>query len=287
MPIDRHISAACPFLLESDVLSLSSAFRLSGTKLCDSRTGIAHRLRAPGEQIVQAIVSGNAVHRVRTIALQQHIRNEQLTELLGFLNIIGALERQRSWWRYMLAWDLRLRDALLGIRYAPFSWRRQASLLAVGGGVIRASRPVILSIGLVTGLAAAGGLVHLASVIGLAAFGTSTFVISLLAHEMAHVVIIQRYGEAADVLQRGMRLGIIHRRLNRKAELCSALAGPITGIAYCCMWAASAYWYTPWAAIVCLLVAAFHCSSWLPWYGDGQTIREALGSKKDYHELSA
>lgn len=284
MQVAAHIVEKCPFLLESDRLRLGPglAFDLRRHTLWDE-LGIEHRLRPPSGCIIYALASGCSVARVRHLASEHGIAELQISELLGFLNALGGLVRERRLRLVPVAWLTQLKHSVVSVRYSPVAWRRTASANMVLLGTVRASRPVMLAAGLVGLLAAAGGVLPPKDSCMVVCFGILLFLTSLLAHELVHVLIAKRNSAPVALLQTGMRLGVIHRPLAPRAELCSALAGPAGGLAVGVLGAAAAAWYAPPLGWLGLAIGLFHLGGFLPWYGDSLSLRRALGRR---HEIT-
>jgi hypothetical protein len=276
-PFTRHF----PFLLESDTLSLSSAFELRESMLYDMPLRAIHHLRHPGEEIIIALSEGLTMATLRNTAKYHAITDPQFNELVGFLNIIGALRCERTWQQKLLVLRTRLVHLLLGTRYQPLSWRRSATLGLTFAGILRATWMVGLASLVVSIMAATAGLASWGTVIGLNTFGNLLFVASMFGHEVAHILISRYYSAEPQLLQAGLRFGILHRKLPSNAEAQSALAGPFIGSLLCM--AASCIALAVHANVYALLggiIALFHSLSLLPWYGDGASFHKALHERR-------
>lgn len=276
MQVAADIVQRCPFLLESDKLWLAPSLAFDPRRhMLQDELGLEHRLRPPSGCIVCALADGASVAQVRHLAAEHGMAELQLSELLGFLNTIGGLVRVRRSRMALIAWLTQLKLAFVSIRYRPLAWRRAATPAAVAQGTIRASRLVILAAGLVGLLAAAGGVLSPKDSCIVVCFGTVLFLTSLFVHELLHVAAAKRNGVPVALLQTDLRLGVIHRPLAPRAELCSALAGPAGGLAVGIMGTAVG-WYAPLLGWLSLAIGLFHLGGFLPWYGDGISLRRAL-----------
>jgi hypothetical protein len=280
--IATAIAKQCPYLLEGDVMSLSRDFTLHAGKqtLEDTSLGIHHPVQVQAHEVVQALTTGVPVATLRTLAAGRQIQDLQLTELLGFLNVVGGLQRRRSVRAWPMALARQLTHSLLGVRYSLASWRRPATPTYILFGVVRASLPLIIATVLVAALMAASGLVPVVGVMVGAVFGLSTFLSSVLLHEMAHTKLIQKNGQQAAVLQRGMRLGIVHRTLSPELDIRSALAGPAVGLATGLIIGVVGFVHSPVLGLLGCVIGLFHLGGLLPWYGDGASLRRAMRQRK-------
>jgi hypothetical protein len=272
-PFARHY----PFLLEGDTLSLSSGFTMKGAILYDVPLKAMHHIRPPGEKIIQALREGCSCNDLRRIAKDSSVTDQQLNELLGFLNMIGGLRYTRNLAQHANAMRIKSIHLLFGTRYRPLAWRQPASPGWLLVGVLRATWPVIFASVVVGTVAASAGLLPVYTVFGLGIFGVLTFLCSLIIHELAHVSIARKYAARPHILQAGLRLGIIHRRLQPREEAQSSLAGPLAGsgvglLAAIPAMAAGADSY----ALLGGAISLFHSLSLLPWYGDGISFHKAL-----------
>lgn len=227
---------------------------------------------------MQVLTSGTTYGELKRIARRHGIKGLQLNDLLGYLNKIGGLHRKRSIKMLPAAFLMIVRDLWLAIRHQQLSWRRPATPATIYVGLLRACVLLIAATIFVAIFIEGSGLFPNNRVITLSAFGISLFMATLWLHESMHIFIIHRYGSAADVLQRGMRIGILHAPLIRKAECISAISGPLAGFLLGAGAAVAAWFFDqPQLSLVALLVATFHCTSILPWYGDGATLLKSRG----------
>ena len=280
MQVAPHLVERCPFLLESDRLRLtpSLAFDLRRQMLLDE-LGIEHRLRPPASCPIRALADGCSVVGLRRLAAGHGIAERQLNELLGFLNSIGGLRRQRRPSTVPLALGSQLKHWFLSIHYTPLAWRRPATAALVLLGSFRATRPVTVAAALVGLLAAAGGVLSPIASGTVVGFGAGLFLASVFVHEVLHVEIAKNSGTPVALLQIGMRLGVIHRPLTARAELYSAAAGPVGGLVVGVLGAGIAGWYAPALGWLGVVIGLFHLGGLLPWYGDGISLRRALKGK--------
>jgi hypothetical protein len=272
--IARH----CPFLLESDILLLSSDLYIHPTKrtVLDKQLGLHHRIEEPAGQLLRKLSSGIRVDNLREEAKHLHIEDSQYTELLGFVNVLGGLVRRRR----ITAWPHALmaqgRQLLLGIRYSSLTWRHATTARTVLVGALRASAPVIAAICLLCVFMQAVGVANIAQTAPVAGYSFAIFLCSLWIHELGHVAIAKANGMATVVLQKGMRLGIIHTRMTPAAEALSSVAGPVLGILVTICLSLVASMQLPILVYLSLIGSAVQLGSLLPWYGDGASLKRAL-----------
>lgn len=282
MSLDRHPVRFCPLLLNTDSLSLSHAFHLEGTYLVDTILQASHVVNPPGGEFLCQLASTTTYHDLARLASQRNIDEGILRELLGFLNKVGGLRVSRTWKEQLIVLRLHCLHLLLGIWYAPLSYRRNTSNLHLAIGVLRATTPVILATGVVASLSLAAGLTSLTQVVQLGVGWIGIFVGSIFVHELAHVRVLKSRDVASDVLQNGMRLGVIHSRTKPSIELASSLAGPLAGSVLCTILAI--FFQKDLLGASALATALCHIVSLLPFYGDGQSIRRALRKERSNYE---
>jgi hypothetical protein len=272
MPFGRY----CPFLLGSDLVSLSSNAKLEGSLLQDAALGATHTVNGPGMHILAALNNGITVNELDTIATKHALQNGQLAELLGFLNLAGILLRRRTLYRWPEAIARQAWHFCLNIRYAPLAWRQPANLLSLAGAILRATSVVAVATILVSLLMIVAGLPAFTT-LNHSLLGLLIFICSLYIHEATHVFIIKRHGHVPVILQRGLRLGILHTTLPLRNEVICSLAGPLAGMTSALSVSAVAFAIPyPTHGLLALIVSGFHALSLLPWYGDGASIRHAF-----------
>ncbi len=274
----------CPFLLDSDKLSIKECFVVEDSLLHDLPAGVAHHINQPGRQIVYALQQGNTFGELRSLASEFGIGDSQLHDMLGFLNLAGALKRKRRLLERIVVLRHTVLQLLLGLRYAPLSWRKSFSAATLLLAILRASWILLLAIVCVCAEIVIGNLLPISTVITFGLTGITVFVCSMYVHELAHAFVIKMQGVEPSILQRGMRLGIIHQQLTPQVELQSSLVGPLCGVGFCmaigCMLLTTTD--NGLLALLAIIIASFHMLSLLPWYGDGQSLRKALNAKKVY-----
>jgi hypothetical protein len=276
MPFGRY----CPFLLGSDLVSLSNNAKLEGSLLQDAALGATHTVNGPGTHILAALNNGISVDELDTIATKHALHNGQLAELLGFLNLAGILLRRRTPYRWPEAIARQGWHLCLNIRYAPLAWRQPANFASLASAILRATSVVTAATMLVSILMIVAGLPVLTT-ISHSLLGLFIFICSLYVHEATHVLIIKRHGHVPVVLQRGLRLGILHTTLPARNEVICSLAGPLAGMTSALSASAVAFAIPyPTHGLLALIVSGFHALSLLPWYGDGASIRQVLQQRR-------
>lgn len=280
MSVATSFSRYCPFLLESDIVSLSNWVQIDKNTILDTTIDARHALQNSGFVLTQHIKNGVSVGRLFSIAHAYDLADSQVTDLLGFLNITGGLQRKREVSDIPKASKLWLRSLFLGVRYAPLSWRSGASVLHIARGVARAATYLFLATMVVGCLLLWSGASFLPVTVA-TIFCTITFTMSIVIHEWVHAMFIQHYGARINLLQRGLRLGVIHPRLTPKQEIIVALAGPLAGTLFCTLIGfAILYCGQLHLALLGAAISMFHLLALLPWYGDGASINQALRDRK-------
>jgi hypothetical protein len=158
---------------------------------------------------------------------QAQLSPSQVAQLIQTLNDLGALTLRRRWpdhitaqWRWWGLWRLGLHPTVL-VR------RREVNLqsLAAASGRSLVSTWVALA----AAVALWSPLYPHSLQLGLTA--AVSLWLSVMAHEAAHVWPLRHLRPV--LLQGGWRLGLLHRRTERRRELISAASGPLAGALVC------------------------------------------------------
>jgi hypothetical protein len=277
--ITNNLLRACPFLVDEDRLSLGPGLVVKSGALQDAVVGASHGLTDTGTAIMRFLAGGGNYAQLLQQAQHLGIKDLQLSELLGFLNTIGGLQVVRTNWRrasVLQAWYL-----LTGFRFAPLAHRYEVSLLTLGIAILRATTPVFLAIGVVSGLIWVAGFASCLQILQLAGMTSVIFFASILAHEGAHVWLLHHAHIQANILQRGMHLGLIHAMPPRSVDILSSVSGPLAGALIGIIAAAySARQSMPLPSLINIVISLLHIISLLPLYGDGQSLKQALTHKE-------
>jgi hypothetical protein len=209
----------------------------------------------------------------------------QLADLIGFLNTIGCLKRNRAITFYPRAWCKQLVHGIHGVWYQPLRRRGHTSLAAITHGIGRATVPVTLATLLTLGLLVCLLPSQAAPIIAKGGFVWLAFICSMVLHEYGHFKSIKHYRVGCDVLQYGMHIGLIHGKLPSLAEIYVAIAGPFCGIVACSLFIVLAMYALPGTPLLILFVGILHLCSLLPWYGDGKSLRLAHNQRKKANEI--
>lgn len=281
-PFTRHY----PLLLESDALSLSSDFKVHGHMLLDIPLQADHRLRDPAGKLVTILAEGCTFASLLRAACLHGVTDPQLCDLLGFLNITGALRCERTTRQRFKAYQIKIVHLVLGVSYRPLNWRQCATARTIAQGILRSTWPVTLSTVCVGILMIASGLALPIFVASISAFGLAVFLGSLFLHEVVHMYIAARHHSMPQVLQIGLRLGVVHRRLPVNAEILSSLMGPLTG-AFVSIGIGAGMYLGGWTlhSLLGISIGCFHILSLIPWYGDGSSLYAAIRQQKQEKEL--
>jgi len=277
LPFARY----CPYLLENDHILLSNNLLPLSDGAYDPCIDIAHSIHPSGVRLLTNLVGPMQVSSLLKIAEQQGLHAEEVRDILGFLNLVGWLERKRSWSMWLRAIYKQLFDLCIGVRHDLLVWRRHASLQTLCLGIVRATLPVLESAVLLSLCMQAGRLAAEQRIWTTVLFGVGTFLLSVYAHECSHLLFLKSRIERIDVLQVGLRIGLLHKRLTPKLEVQSAVIGPCIGVLVCCVSALAAYLlHQRLCSTFALIIGSFHMLSFLPWYSDGLSIRNALKERK-------
>ena len=269
------LHAKCPYIYSDDCLRLSQDLHLTKDTLTDKPLGVRHALEPAGRQLVALLAGGTRHNTLERRASKDGIPLVAVQELLGFLNTIGGLIITR---RIPTASRILRRlygRIFFGIRGAPLAHRYSYTPTHLLYGLTGATWPLGIAIGATSALFAIAGLASWQSSAIYAAYGYILFCATVFVHETMHVRLITRIHPITQIviIQRGIRLSIVHPPLPIRYERLSALAGPCGGIAA----AAGAAWSMAvmkhdMAAVIGALIAVFHALSLLPWTGDGRYL---------------
>lgn len=280
MPLNPHLSRTCPYLREDDHLWLSPDIKPRRHGLYDAPFSLTHRLDPQAQPLMAALQAGCSFGTLERVAASQQISPEQLTELVGFLNVIGALHRERPPLAQLHSWAHQLKYAVLGIRYAPLSWRAPYRAVTLCFGLLRASKSVIVLSSIVAIMIGAAGFWTYELVVATYAVALSTFLSSLVVHELGHAFVIGRHKAACVLMQQGRRFGLLHGTLPPAAEMRSAIAGPAAGLVFCFLISLALLSLEPLWSGAALVIGIFHLGSFLPWSGDAVSLRRGWQRKR-------
>ena len=262
------------FLLESDLVSLSSSMKLNKNFLHDKSIGAKHQLHPEATLFLEWLMSPRLVSAWPSFAQKNNIRLESLGDIVVFLNSIGGLRVNRSWVKVLQMTIQKVRYGLYGIRISTLARRYPSSISGLIVAIIKSSAVLLVAIAIVDALSYMAGFpahkIILYSTIFYLIVWSSTFV-----HELTHVLIALNYQKSYSIIQRGLRLGILHQSLtNKRYEIASSLAGPIAGILFSLIPAMILGNILGDGSLIVigLLIALFHSLSLLPMYGDGRLL---------------
>ncbi len=271
----RATTYSLGLLDESDFVSLSPDLTLIGNRLFDRVTGARHNLHDLAAMAVAGLAGGVRVHVWLDIMQHDGLSKKQVSELIFFLNDIAAFNVRRSLAARRRLLAFRIRGSLQGAGLPVLGRRFSADIRGL-------TQAILASMGLLSGLIVlVAGLFYAADFAGLevishAILFWSTILVSTILHEHLHAVLIQP--DPAVVVQRGLRLGLLHGDMPPGVELFSAFAGPLLG-------AVSAVIMPGLVSVISELryglflgcaTAFFHLCSLLPVYGDGAYIWKRL-----------
>lgn len=254
---------------EGDIVSLSPGFDLRGNVLYDVATGANHTVATPALRSVELLASGRTV--------QDWIESNELDqsaslEILQFLDSIAGLSIKLTLVNTTRVRWYRLNLLVRGLPVAVNSKRYDPTLVSlvrmVGSATSQICIIILFGIILVYGANLSISLYLMTQTIFIL-----SLIISTILHEATHWKITGREAEGAFV-RRGLRLGFLHGLISRELEVRSAFFGPLAGtLGAATVGFVVLLFRAPLAVIApAWLVAAFHLLSWLPFYGDGQTL---------------
>lgn len=269
--------APCPYLMDSDLLSLNTAFvvHYKKLKLYDRSIDAAHNISSRSIVIMKALQEGVKLSELYRVAHQHTISPEEIRIMLGELNYCGGLVRQRSYIHHVLAIAQIAVHSTRRVFFPLLIWRRTASISTIGSAIIRASTPLMIASLFVVALLMLSDRVPAHQVWNVSCCALFTFLLSAIVHEQAHWIFIRSKGLTASIVQQSLRVGLIHKRLEPRAEIQCALIGPLAG---CLASSAALLWPWRFSAIpfIGISLGVLHLCGLLPFYGDGKSILQAL-----------
>lgn len=262
---------------ESDYISLSPSLRIEGNILYDQANGARHIIRSSARTLLGDIRRGSSVTVLADHASLQGVTTRRLTEMILFLDSIGGLEVLRSRNASIRHAVMRTGYKLKGISLRTQGRRFPASLAGLVHAVGNTTQPILNMLIIVAVLSFGANMQPEFYLLGNVTFLIALY-LSTITHEYAHIMFARKSGVAPVILQRGLRIGVIHTRQSGELELVSSVVGPLSG-AFSAMVIALLVSLVPTgqtAAALALLVAIFHLISWLPSYGDGREILKQI-----------
>jgi|GEM_PF-1008025 len=285
---DTSAARYCPLFIESDVLKLSSAFVLRDNILHDTILKARHVVHGHGTILILQLCHSVNYRQLVDMAASYKVSETDMYALLGFLNRIGALQRIRTFRKWPLAVGVIVRHLQLGTHYPLLSFRRQATPRAIALATLRATTPVLLAIGVVAAMGWVAGFAPLHTIVLIALGSQLTFLLSIYVHEIMHTIVLGQQQTPINILQIGMRLGLIHPALAPRYEIVSAIAGPLVGMLLSSgigIWA----WTYHLELLGCcdFLICSLHLGSLLPLYGDGASLTKAIRERKKHETCTS
>jgi hypothetical protein len=207
------------------------------------------------------------------------ITAEQRSELLLFLNSVGALQLKRS--IFVSAW-LAVKKLIYrtkGIRLQYVTCRQPSSLTGLSKVLTIAMMPLLLLVAVSSVFEYGANFSPLIYIYGNVLFIVTLWV-STFIHEYVHILFARKEVNHVNVIQKGLRIGVLHKKLSPSIDRASALLGPLAGSVAALLIAIVIYSASGQTilAIFAAAVGVFHVISWLPMYGDGQTILRLIRS---------
>ncbi len=257
---------------DNDIVSLSHGLELKNGYLVDGANGARHFVKPIARPALCLL--RNPSKFMYWLQRTDWLTINQQYELVKFMDDIGCLRVKRSLIGRLMIWARRLIYRLYGMEARPNARRFKTGFVgickAVGNGVM----PLLVLLA-VAMFGAYGANFPVAKLILVHAFMLVTVYVSTVVHESVHWILASPYSNASQMLVRGLRIGLLHKPLPKSIELKSAIYGPLSGLLAAVLMALlvnvsfdSAVYSAPAAA-----VGIVHLMSWLPSYGDGQTLR--------------
>lgn len=275
MPI--NYAAYCPALGAGDFIRLHPSIVRRDTGIHDTVADIDHAFAPSSYQALYLLAQGTTVSSlyVPTIGLT----HEEVTELLGFCNRIGALTLRRAVCDVPHTLVNSLRSASIGVFHPALTHRYPASLQGVAIGALKACRILLLAsfvVAMLLFFAYGSSLTRMLELYGYCMF---TFMGSILVHEYGHMYVLRKQQTTCSVLQSGNRIAVLHaaHRNSKRASF----AGPAAGCLFACLFlsAATAMRALP-EAFYAAAVGLLHCINLLPFYADGKSLQHAKRTQK-------
>lgn len=256
-------------VVESDTLSLSTGLRVQNNMLIDNANGARHLLHPKASSVVAVLQSPIRYSEWCLVIRKYALKDNELFEIISFLDSIGGLRVERS---KVVAFGILIRRCafrIRGIKLPNPAHRFSSTPKSLLTALFLASFPLLLIVLALCALSL--GLPEYKTVIGGNVITLFTVLFSTYIHEFVHIAIAN--SSSAVVLQRGLRLGVLHAELSRSRELLSAILGPLAGILAAGLigqfFALLNMDNMQWFAYIVML---FHVVSWLPTYGDGMAV---------------
>lgn len=263
-------------LTGSDYISLPVRFTLTTNTLFDTALWARHWYQPAARPLLMNLKNPIAYKAWLNIAHEHSITPLEADNILYFLNDHFALSVQRPVMGQIRYYYKQMSYLVrgYGITHVGRSWR------ASKRNIIKATFYALLPVFVVTILTSAllynadgeYGMLQQAFVM----FSLSLW-LSTIAHEMAHMYLMRRSNIPCCIVQRGLRVGVLHASMTYRHELVSAISGPVAGMLTAIMLGAAGSFVCQngQLLLIGLALVVFHCLSLLPLYGDGKVICKA------------
>lgn len=258
---------------ESDYLSLSDTLAVDKDYLIDRVVGARHKLHRRAIKAVTLLDMHIPLKLWQQYARRQQLTDGELLEILLFLNSIGGLEISRTKRGSINNLITQFQRLVKGLPRVTRARRLPTTIINTNRAVLLAMQPLLIAAFITVGLAFGTKMDVALTIYELCIFLITLWVSTIL-HEQTHSMVISQKTKNKVILQKGMRLGILHPSLPHKTEFASAFSGPLIGaissIVFCGL--LSILFDDKTLLDAGFLVACFQFVSLLPFYGDGQTI---------------
>ncbi|RTK94565.1 hypothetical protein EKI60_03010 [Candidatus Saccharibacteria bacterium] len=254
-----------------DHIALAAGIEVRGQTLIDHANGARHQMEARAANAVDRINKSFSAGHWFKQAATCGLRRAEAAEILRFLAGIAGLKiRHRQ--RFLRFRLLRLR--LAGGQVLRPAIRKTGDERGLFKALSMAFAPVCIATIIVCVLAYGGNLLSPTFVLAHVGLLLTVFV-STAVHEWVHLHIARSQVSGVCIVVRGTRLGVLHRQLMARHEWQSAVYGPLAGsiVALLLMAVVAIFSRSVFVLASIGMVAVFHWLSWIPQYGDGQTVR--------------
>lgn len=263
--------------LESDKLSLSNEFILNKEILTDICLGAKHQLSPRAVVAILLFSSRNYGKWSKSCSLD----GAETSELLAFLDKIGALEVHRKKLDQLKFLFIRMAWLVNGVKAIEPTYRRKATLSTILLATLRSTKLLWLSWLPLLVLAYGTGAFDFGRFAGITGFSLLAIITGIVIHEYSHVYVSYLRNTPSSVIQQGLRLGVLHLPLRKRDELISAIIGPVSGMLVSVLLGIAGTVVDPQLLTFGALAGALHIASWLPWYGDGMTITKLIRKEQN------
>ncbi len=282
MPLTVETLYALGLFGENDYLSLSPSLSVDRRKLYDHATGAKHQLHPLAEDSISRLAKGVIFHKWLIHMLEEQLTIDEIGDIIFFLNGIGAISVKRSFRDSFIIVIRRAKAQLKGFSTPALGKRSHFCLTKMLAGILAAMKILAVAAVINALLLYISGFAGWADSLIILIVFLTIILLSTLGHEYGHALVITDSKENLYILQRGMRLSVLHRRLKPHQETRVSLAGPAVGAATAIFIGCASYALlrSPVYLWVGSAIAISHLFSLLPIYSDGLSLKLAVSRRK-------